>query len=282
VCSDGGMVPQRRADLAEFLRARRAALTPADVGLAPGTRRRTAGLRREEVALLAGVSVSWYTWLEQGRPVNASVDVLDALARALRLDAVEREHLLALAGHPHRRPVAPGYDRAPDALVHLLDALVPCPAYLLGPRWDLLAWNDAEERLFPKLATLPPEDRNLVWITFADADARSLIGDWEAEARRVLSQFRAETVPLRDDPAVAALIERLREASDEFRAWWPRHDVGGFSAHRRTFHHPQVGTLRFEHQQVVAAGEPDLRVVVHLGIAGDDSCARLAEVAITP
>jgi transcriptional regulator with XRE-family HTH domain len=274
------MVPQRRADLAEFLRARRASLRPADVGLAPGTRRRTAGLRREEVALLAGVSVSWYTWLEQGRPVNASVDVLDALARALRLDAVERDHLLALAGHPHRRPVEPGHDRAPAALVHLLDALDPCPAYLLGPRWDLLAWNRSEERLYPKLSALPPEDRNLVWITFADADARSLIGGWEAEARRVLSQFRAETVPLRDDPAVAALIERLLEASEEFRSWWPRHDVGGFSAHVRTFHHPTVGRLTFEHQQVVAAGEPDLRVVVHLGIEGDDSCDRLATVAL--
>src|ERR1700690_1135317 len=131
----------RRADLAEFLRARRAALGPADVGLPAGGRRRTQGLRREEVALLAGVSVSWYTWLEQGRPINASVDVLDALARALQLDAVERDHLLALAGHPMRRPIAPGGERASDALRRLLRSLEPAPAYILGPRWDFVEWN---------------------------------------------------------------------------------------------------------------------------------------------
>lgn len=268
----------RHADLAEFLRARRAALAPADVGLAPGGRRRTAGLRREEVAILAGVSVSWYTWLEQGRPIKASRDVLDALARALRLDPVEHDHLVALAGHPLRRPVTPGHDEAPAPLRRLLDALAPCPAYVLGPRWDFLAWNTPMARLFPPLATLPAEERNLVWVVFADPYARSLIGDREVEARRILSLFRAEVVPYADDPAVRRLVERLREASPEFAAWWPRHDVGGFEARLRRFHHPEAGLLVFEQEQLVPAGEPDLRVVVHLGVAGDDSCERLARV----
>jgi transcriptional regulator with XRE-family HTH domain len=272
---DGGVT--RRAELAEFLRARRAALTPDVVGLAPGGgRRRTEGLRREEVALLAGVSVSWYTWLEQGRPINASTDVLDALARALRLDAVERDHLLALAGHPVRRPVVPGHEAAPLAIERLLRALEPAPAYLLDSRWDFVAWNEPFAALFPAIATLPLDERNLVWVVFANTDARALIGDWEREARRVLSQFRAEIVPLQDDVDVVALVERLRAVSTEFADWWPRHDVGGFESHLRTFHHPRAGRLDFEQQQLVPAGEPDLRVIVHLGIPGDDSAQRLA------
>lgn len=272
-------VMTRRADLAEFLRARRAAIGPADVGLPPGTRRRTQGLRREEVALLAGVSVSWYTWLEQGRPINASLDVLDALARALRLDAVERDHLIALAGHPARKTAGEGGDVVSDALERLLRALEPAPAYVLGPRWDFLAWNRPFGSLFPAVAALAPENCNLVWVMFANADVRALVGDWEREARRVLSQFRAEIVPLRDDPAVVSLVDRLLELSAEFAQWWPRHDVGGFETHRRLFHHPVAGRLEFETQQLVPAGEPDLRVVVHLAIPGDDSAQRLSAVS---
>jgi transcriptional regulator with XRE-family HTH domain len=271
-------VMTRRADLAEFLRARRAALRPADVGLPPGARRRTQGLRREEVALLAGVSVSWYTWLEQGRPINASDDVLAALARTLRLDPVERDYMSALAGHPHRRAIDPSHDSASETAQRLLFALEPCPAYVLGPRWDFLAWNDAQRRLHPAIETLPVAERNLVWLLFADAGVRALVGDWELEARRVLSQFRAETTPLRDDPAVGELVDRLRVVSPEFAAWWPRHDVGGFERRIRTFHHPRAGLLRFDHQQLVPAGEPDLRVIVHLPLPGDDSVERLRAV----
>jgi transcriptional regulator with XRE-family HTH domain len=271
---------QRRADLAEFLRARRAALGPRDVGLAPGTRRRTTGLRREEVALLAGVSVSWYTWLEQGRPINASRDVLDALARTLRLDPVEREHLLALAGHPLRRPVQPGRDGVPASIVQLLVALEPAPAYVLGPRWDFLARNDPFAALYPRVGALPPEDCNLVWVVFTDPDVRRLIGDWEHEARRILSQFRAEIVAIAGDPAVEQLVARLLGASTTFATWWPQHDVAGFETHRRVFHHEQAGTLVFQQQQLVPAGEPDLRVVVHLAIDGDDSAARLGRKSV--
>lgn len=271
----------RRADLAEFLRARRAALRPEDVGLVPGARRRTAGLRREEVALLANVSVSWYTWLEQGRPINVSLDVLDSLARALRLDPIERDHLLALAGQPSRRPVAPGRDHAPPSLLRLLTTLEPAPAYVLGPRWDFLAWNAPFAALYPGVRDLAPEERNLVWAMYVDPSIRDLVVGWEAEARRVLSQFRAEIVAIRDDPAVAALVERLEERSAEFAAWWPRHDVAGFETHVRTFDHPIAGTLVFEQHQLVPAGEPDLRVVVHLPVDGDDSAERLVIAAQT-
>ncbi len=269
----------RRADLADFLRARRGALSPHDVGLISGPRRRTTGLRREEVALLANVSVSWYTWLEQGRPINASVDVIDALAGALLLDGVERDHLLALSGHPGRAPIAPGRDQAPESVVRLLDALAPSPAYVLGPRWDFIAWNEPFRVLYPHVVALHPDERNLVWVIFGEPSTRQLVGDWEMEARRVLSQFRAESLPVRDDPAVAAMVQRLLTSSVEFAQWWPRHDVGGFESHRRVFHHPSAGRLEFVTQQLIPAGEPDLRVVVHLAIDGDDSTARLSAAA---
>jgi transcriptional regulator with XRE-family HTH domain len=268
----------RRADLAEFLRERRRSVDPATYGLPTGTGRRTPGLRREEVAHLAGVSLSWYTWLEQGRPIKPSVDVLEALARTLRLDAVEREHLLALAGHPWRSPLTPGRDTCPPSLITLLATVEPHPAYVLGPRWDYLAWNRPHAALFPEIEHLPDAERNLVWVVFANKAARSLIVDWDDEARRVLSQFRAETTPFRDDPAVMALVERLTERSAEFSSWWPRHELAGAEGRLRRFDHPTIGPLCFDHQQLVPAGEPDLRVVVHLPVDGDDSAERLARL----
>ena len=257
----------RRVDLAEFLRVRRSAITPEQVGLVPGPRRRTPGLRREEVALLAGVSVSWYTWLEQGRPINVSTDVLDALARVLRLDAVERQHLAELAGRAGDEPGHATNPEVPDWARRLLRTLDPAPAYLLGPTWDYLAWNASQARLFAPLTDLEPDQRNLVWVMFALPETRTLIVDWEDEARQVLSQFRAESTPIRDDPAIVALVSRLRAASPEFDTWWPRHDVAGFHRRIRRFRHPVVGPVEFEYQQLVASGAPDLRLVVQLPLS---------------
>jgi transcriptional regulator with XRE-family HTH domain len=265
-----------RADLGHFLQTRRRLLKPVDVGLPMSGRRRTEGLRREEVANLAGVSVSWYTWLEQGRPINASRDVLNALARTLRLDEIECAHMLALAGHSARATVVPGRVEVSTGMHRLLAALDPCPAYVIDARWNVVAWNAGQERLFPRFATIDAADRNLVWIVFCDPGARALIGDWENEARRVLSQFRAETIALADDAEHHALVSRLQESSAEFAQWWPRHDVGGFAEHVRTFHHPVAGELRLLNEQLIPAGEPDLRLIIHVALDGDDSLARLS------
>jgi transcriptional regulator with XRE-family HTH domain len=264
-----------RADLGHFLQTRRRLLQPIDVGLPMSGRRRTEGLRREEVANLAGVSVSWYTWLEQGRPINASRDVLNALARTLRLDEIECAHMLALAGHSARVASVPGRIGVPTGLQRLLAALEPCPAYVIDARWNVLAWNSGQERLFPRFATVDAADRNLVWIVFCDPAARALIGDWENEARRVLSQFRAETIALADDAEHQGFLRRLQESSAEFAQWWPRHDVGGFAEHVRTFHHPLAGELRLLNEQLIPAGEPDLRLIIHVALEGDDSLQRL-------
>lgn len=265
----------RREDLAAFLRARRAAVDPAEVGLPAGSRRRAPGLRREEVALLAGVSVTWYTWLEQGRPINASRSVLDALARVLRLDAAQHDHLVALAT-TDEPPVAPDPEpTAPDALVRAVTALEPSPAYVLGPRWEYLAWNRPQARLYPGAAELAGTERNLLWILFADPAARAFFADWDAEARYVVSQFRADTAAIRQDPAVTALVDRLHEVSPEFAACWAEQDVTGFHTRLRRYHHPVAGDLVFEYQQFSAAEWPHLRLVCHLPVPGDDSTQRL-------
>src|SRR4051794_32831696 len=169
-------VVHRRDELAAFLRAHRDALHPEDVGLPRGRARRTPGLRREEIALLAGVSVTWYTWLEQGRPINASVDVLEALGRALRLDDAARRHLLALAQRGSAEPVVEIED-APDALVRLITSMEPAPAYVLGPRWEFLAWNRAQAHLYPMIERLERPERNLLWVIFAEPTARELVTD---------------------------------------------------------------------------------------------------------
>jgi transcriptional regulator with XRE-family HTH domain len=263
-----------RAALAEFLRARRDAVTPEQAGMPRGRGRRTPGLRREEVALLAGVSVTWYTWLEQGRRINASPDVLRAIGRALRLDDAGQAHLLSLAQPAPSALPAP--TEAPDALIRLIGALDPAPAYVLGPHWEFLAWNAAQERLYPRLARLDPPERNLLWVLFADPATRDLIVDWDLHARQALAEFRAVTSAVRTDPEHTRLVERLRSQSNEFARWWAEHDVAGFETRLRRFMHPAAGELTFQYQQLVPAEWPNLRVVCQLSIPGDDSAERLA------
>lgn len=273
-------IADHRAELAAFLRARREAVTPEQVGLPRGRGRRTPGLRREEVALLAGVSVTWYTWLEQGRRINASADVLRAIGRALRLDEAGHAHLQALA-RPADTPIeAPS--EAPSALIRLIDSLDPAPAYVLGPRWEFLAWNAAEARLYPRIEQLEGIERNLLWVLFADPATQELIVDWDIHARQALAEFRAGTGgsgpigSVRGDPLLSELISRLSSVSAEFAVWWAEHDVAAFETRLRRFRHPAAGELTFEYQLLVPAEWPGLRVVAQLPVPGDDSAQRLA------
>ena len=263
-----------RRELAAFLRSRREATRPEQVGLPVGRGRRTPGLRREEVALLAGVSLTWYTWLEQGRRINASDDVLLAIGRALRLDDAACEHLLALTAPGTAGVDVP--DEAPGALVRLIGSLMPAPAYVLGPRWEFVAWNASQARLYPRIEILEPPRRNLLWVLFADPATRELIVDWDIHARQALAEFRSATSAIRHDRAMGELVGLLTDESEEFAAWWPEHDVSGFETRLRRFRHPVAGELTFEYQQLAPVEWPHLRVVAQLALPDDDSAERLA------
>lgn len=254
----------RRRELGRFLRARRERAVRADYGLPPVGRSRDLGLRREEIAYLAGVSVTWYTWVEQGRPINPSRSVLDSLARTLRLSPSEHEFALSLAGFGLAvQDAAPPVEDAPAHLQRLLDALDPNPSFALAPDWGIAGWNAAYQRLYPNVATAPRADRNLLWLVFTDPAVRELLPDWEETSRRFLAEFRAESGARAGDPAVRALVARLREASEPFRAAWDRYDISGFASRERRFHTPDGGTARFEHHQLAPTDHPDLRLVVY-------------------
>jgi transcriptional regulator with XRE-family HTH domain len=254
---------RRRAELADFLKTRRAALKPEDVGLPAGGRRRTPGLRREELAQLAGVGTTWYTWLEQGRDVRASVTVLESLAKALRLRPAERAHLIRLGRGEPAPPLPPERETVSPALKRLLDSLSPKPAYLLGRRWDFLYYNRAAAALFGELDGLPAAKRNQVWLVFMHPAWRALYPDWEIAARRLLARFRVAHAEHVGDPAFESLIAKLLEGSPEFRRWWPEHEVLGSGEGRKDIEHPVAGRLEFEHAVFLHAERTEQRLVLY-------------------
>ncbi|GHF38801.1 transcriptional regulator [Amycolatopsis bartoniae] len=246
--------PDARRELGAFLRSRRARITPADAGLPRTGRRRTPGLRREELALLAGISATWYTYLEQGRDVRPSDQVLGALARALRLSDPERDHLFRLA-NGERTPQEPAPGQA--AAVPLL--LQPNPAYLTGPRYDVLGWNPAAAELFPGIDAAP----NLARWVFTSPFARDVLTDWELVARGLLARLRAAAGRHPGDPLFAALVRELRAASPEADAWWPRYDIQAAQAGTKRVRHPRLGPLTLAHSAFHPAGQPEHTLVVY-------------------
>lgn len=236
---------QQRHQLGAFLRARRSALRPEDVGLPPGiNRRQTPGLRREEVAQLAGISASWYTRLEQGKDVQLSAKALAHVAGALQLTPAQREYLVTLARgdplgvQPARAPVS-------ATLQDVLDAQGDNPAYLIDAGLNLLAWNQAAIRVFgfaDDPADVPVEERNLLWLIFTD-DARTRLVDWDRHAKLLLAQFRDASRHLVNDPWLGWFIERLGQRSPEFAAWWSRYDVERVQETEKVVEHPAVGQL---------------------------------------
>ena len=216
---------QRLQELKDFLLTRRQQLSPEPMSLSAGEKRRTPGLRRAEVAQLAGISVDWYTWLEQGRPVTASPQVLESLARALHLDDSEREYLffLALQQPPTKR--APSNQAVSTKVQNFLDHLGTNPAYITGERWDIVAWNEAACAVFGDFGQMSPRERNAIWRMFLAPTHRQMLVDWEENARHVLAQFRATCGRFPADAQIKALLDDLMATSVEFRMWWPDHEV---------------------------------------------------------
>ena len=275
------MVRRNALMLGEFLRARRRQLVRAELGLPPITRG-SSGLRREEVAYLAGVSVTYYSWLEQGRDITPSRQVLDALARTLRLSAAEHGFLLALAGYSAPQPAEdPNPATVPAHVQRLLDALAGCPAYAIAPHWAISAWNTAYAALYPNVATVAAADRNLLWLLFTDPYLRELMPDWEFTSLYNVASFRAQAGPRLCDPPFSDLVGRLLETSEAFRAAWENHDIQALTSRERLFCHPDVGDLHMEQHSLTPADHPQMHLVIFTPLLTTDTPARLRQLLDT-
>ncbi|MGV9326433.1 helix-turn-helix transcriptional regulator [Streptosporangium sandarakinum] len=266
----------RHEELSDFLRSRRARLTPQEVGLSGGGgRRRTPGLRREEVAVLAGVGVSWYTWLEQGRDITVSAQVLDAIARALRLDRAERAHLYLLAGlnPPVAEHVPVG--ELPDPVVRLLDSWLPRPAYTLDRHWGLAAVNEAAREVFG----FTDRDHNCLVSFFTSARYRASFVHWDAVAPEIVARFRADAARHAGDAEFGRIAADLSAVSEEFAALWRRHDVTEAAQGVKAVTHPDAGDMFFEYSGLPLPDRPGYQIVLHNPQPGTATDAKLHQLA---
>jgi transcriptional regulator with XRE-family HTH domain len=236
---------ERRRELAGFLRSRRERIQPEEVGFAPGGRRRTPGLRREEVAQLAGVGVTWYTWLEQGRDINVSTQVVEAISRTLRLDRLERNHLYTLAGLPIG-PVSGDCVGLPPSVQKMLDKASPYPALVVNARYDVMAFNDAYCKVMLDLSQIPVEEHNLLWLTFVSKQWQCSFTDSESIKLHMVAGYRAATADHLGEPSWQELTQQLQAESPEFADLWNRYDVAAPSNKVKLVDHPRVGLLQVE------------------------------------
>jgi transcriptional regulator with XRE-family HTH domain len=250
----------QRRELADFLRTRRAKLEPEDVGISFGGRRRAGGLRREDLAQLAGISVTWYTWLEQARPINVSPSVAESLARALQLTEAEREYLLNLAGYQvAEKPMKVVSD---SASIHLLVENLGTPALLLNYRWDILAWNHLSSAIFGDLAGLEPRNRNVVRLLYEFPHLMPVTLQEQDGARPLLRHFRAQITQYISRPDIQGLLSELLDCSEPFRTWWSAHDVDKTAVSRIGFVHPQTGPVELLMSSLAAAEGLGLQLYV--------------------
>ncbi len=253
----------RRQELAEFLQAMRQRGSPEAFGFPSGSRRRTQGLRREEVAQLAGISATWYTWIEQAREVNVSPDALDRLATALKLSKSERSYLFDMADRRDPQGQQSEVDTAPDTLVTMLSQM-QLPAYIMGRTWDILAWNPAAEDLFSGLLDIPWTDAtqpNLMRFVFMSPIARLFVVNWEMRARRLVAEFRADCRSRLEEAEIKQLVIEL-SSSAEFSQFWKQHDVLERQGGLRAFQHPIHGLIQFQQVTLRPVEQEQLKLVL--------------------
>jgi len=272
---DRSLATARRDELAAFLRNRRERLTPDDVGIVTSGRRRTPGLRREEVAQLAGVGVTWYTWLEQGRDIAPSPQVLDAIVRTLRLDSHERTHVFRLSEVVDPSHVD-GCHALPDSIQPLLDQLEPYPALVVNGRYDVLAFNRTYAALMAPMAELPPEDRNVLRLMFTNPEVRSRMVDWELAAGFLVATFRASMAKHLGEPAWKCFLSRMLELP-EFAEVWERHEIRPIQRMSKRIFSPSVGLLHMETTSLWLAESVGIRMVTYTP-TDDETRARLDDL----
>jgi transcriptional regulator with XRE-family HTH domain len=237
---------ERRKELSLFLKQRRDRIIPESVGLPKGTRRRSPGLRREEVAQLAGVGTTWYTWLEQGRDIRVSTQVLDSIARVLHLSSVERTYLFELVRDELPPPQAEYATQISPTLQFVVDNQRFCPAYIMGWRWDVLAWNQLACLVLIDFEKLPVQERNIIWLLYMNDEFRARQLNWKAACQETLGHFRASCAAYIGNPEFTDLIERLKGKNPEFQEDWNHLDVSEKYNSFKEFRHPSLGQLKFE------------------------------------
>jgi transcriptional regulator with XRE-family HTH domain len=256
--------------LGTFLRDRRTRLDPAAFGLGGG-RRRTPGLRREEVAQRANISPTWYTWLEQGRGGAPSADVLNRIAAGLMLTEPEREHLFILGlGRPPEARYR-GAEGVTPRLQRVLDALSPSPTLIKTATWDVVAWNDAAAALLTDYAKLPPDRRNILRMMFSDERVQAVQDDWLAVARFVVASFRADAMRAGAGAEIAQLVDELSQASPQFAALWRANDVVGHAEGVKRIRHPKIGLIELEFSIFAVDGRPDLGMIVYNPVTSESA-----------
>jgi transcriptional regulator with XRE-family HTH domain len=265
-----------RLDLGQFLKKKRGDVSPMSVGLQPTSRRRTPGLRREELATLAGVGVTWYTWLEQGRDINVSDHFLDRISRVLRLDEVERRHLFLLA--QKRPPIGGGETtRQLSGIVKvILDDLILRPAYVFNLRWDVIAWNAAADRVFA-FEGQEPDRLNMLLMLFGDDRLSARISDWDDQAPLFVASFRRDFAQAPEDETMHNLVASLEEVSPLFRRLWRSQNVHGRCQGRRSFHVDTIGPVEFNHSTLIINAEEHLRLALYAATEGYNASARFAD-----
>jgi transcriptional regulator with XRE-family HTH domain len=253
----------RRKELGEFIQALRQRGTPEEFGFPSGARRRTQGLRREEVAQLAGISATWYTWIEQGREVNVSAETLERLASALKLSKSERAYLFDMADRRDPQAHMLEADTAPETLVQMLDS-IQIPAYIMGRTWDVLAWNQAASELFVDwLGNVAKDTRpNLLRFVFLHLGAKQFVVDWEMRARRLVAEFRADCRSRIEEPELKRLVNELSQSSSDFERFWKQHDVLERQGGQRQFQHPKLGLISYSQVTLRPVEQEQLKLVL--------------------
>lgn len=264
-------------ELSCFLKSRRARLQPEQAGLPFTKKRRVPGLRREEVAQLAGVSISWYTWLEQGRPITVSEQVMESLSRALQLDSAERRHLFLLArdylpSEKSNDPIA--FEMQPE-LQQVLDAFGICPAYILDPYWNIVGWNKSASFVFTEYADSSKPYRNLIWTLFTSPSQKEMFVDWDSETKRCLASYRSSIEQYIGDPELKRFIDDLKQASPYFNTWWQEYNLMIPNAKRKLIRHPIIGNLSFYTTALTFPEYPRLKMMVYTPLEEESTEVKL-------
>ncbi|MBY0094302.1 helix-turn-helix domain-containing protein [Priestia aryabhattai] len=255
---------ERRRELGDFLKVRRERLSPGDFNLPIGARRRAKGLRREEVSQLAGIGVTWYTWLEQGRDIQVSSEVLEAISRIFTLNKEEKEHLFLLGNQPLSSTTVQNERENIDRVVkNLLSQLGHCPAYVTDEKLNIVDWNKAAIKVFGDFNEMDERNRNAVWRCFTSKEYQNLFQNWEDHAQRLIAQFRLAYTRFVGDEWFKTIISELSEESPHFYEWWSNHEVLGTPCGKKTIIHPVVGEMIMDHITLQVYDAPELKVTVY-------------------